>query len=192
MSVTPLSPIRSEPHLSGESDQPRKPWPEVSTLGIVALLLLFDVVSDAATTSVLHVSLEIAAAVLMLGLAGRMWVSSEANRRTLERHVEELGGRLVLAHADTVRWRAEAHETLQGLGGHRAPVRSVGTHGGRAPVPVAVLLLKGLSLKEIADTRGTTERTARQQANAIYRKAGLGGRAELSAFFLEDLLPPRT
>jgi DNA-binding CsgD family transcriptional regulator len=45
-------------------------------------------------------------------------------------------------------------------------------------------------MKEIADARGTAERTARQQALAVYRKAGLGGRAELSAFFLEDLLLP--
>lgn len=190
MSVTPLSPIHSEPHLSSDPEAPRRPWPEVSTLGIVALLLLFDVVSDAATTSVLHVSLEIAAAALMLGLAGRMWVSSEANRRTLERHVEDLGGRLVLAHADTARWRAEAHQALQGLG--EAIEHQCDRWGlTEAERSVAVLLLKGLSLKEIADARGTTERTARQQANAVYRKAGLGGRAELSAFFLEDLLPPR-
>ena len=55
---------------------------------------------------------------------------------------------------------------------------------------VGLLLLKGLSMKEIADLRGTSERTAREQAGAVYAKAGLSGRAELSAFFLEDLLPP--
>jgi hypothetical protein len=36
------------------------------------------------------------------------------------------------------------------------------------------------------------ETTARQQAGAIYRKAGLSGRHELAAFFLEDLLGPRS
>ena len=55
---------------------------------------------------------------------------------------------------------------------------------------VAFLLLKGLSLKEIAAARGTTEKTARVQSGAIYAKSGLAGRSELSAFFLEDLLPP--
>ncbi len=30
----------------------------------------------------------------------------------------------------------------------------------------------------------------RQHAVAVYRKSGLSGRAELSAFFLEDLLLP--
>jgi DNA-binding NarL/FixJ family response regulator len=52
------------------------------------------------------------------------------------------------------------------------------------------LLLKGLSHKEIADARSISETTIRQQALAIYRKSGLRSRAELSAFFLEDLLLP--
>lgn len=55
---------------------------------------------------------------------------------------------------------------------------------------VAFLLLKGLSLKEIAAARQTSEKTARVQSSAVYMKSGLGGRSELSAFFLEDLLPP--
>ena len=52
--------------------------------------------------------------------------------------------------------------------------------------------LKGLSLKEIAAARGTSEKTARVQSGAVYAKSGLAGRSELSAFFLEDLLPPGT
>ena len=52
------------------------------------------------------------------------------------------------------------------------------------------LLLKGLSLKEIADIRHTTEKTARAQSGSIYAKSGLSGRSELAAFFLEDLLVP--
>lgn len=55
---------------------------------------------------------------------------------------------------------------------------------------VAFLLLKGLSLKEIAEIRNTTEKTARVQSMAVYSKAGISGRSELSAFFLEDLLLP--
>ena len=38
--------------------------------------------------------------------------------------------------------------------------------------------------------RDASERTVRQQALAVYAKSGLGGRAELAAFFLEDLLAP--
>ena len=56
---------------------------------------------------------------------------------------------------------------------------------------VALLILKGLRHKEIAGARNTTERTVRQQALAVYKKAGLDGRTDLAAFFLEDFLPPR-
>lgn len=55
---------------------------------------------------------------------------------------------------------------------------------------IALLILKGLSLKEIAEVRATSERTVRQQSLRIYAKAGLKGRAELSAFFMEDLILP--
>ena len=55
---------------------------------------------------------------------------------------------------------------------------------------VGILLIKGLSHKEIAQMRGTGEATVRQQALSLYRKADVTGRAELSASFLEDLLPP--
>lgn len=55
-----------------------------------------------------------------------------------------------------------------------------------AEIAVGWLILKGFSFQEIADNRQTSERTVRQQAQAIYNKAGLSGRSELSAFFLED------
>lgn len=53
---------------------------------------------------------------------------------------------------------------------------------------VALLLLKGLSFKEIAAVRDTLEKTVRQQASSIYRKAGVSGRASFSAWFIEDIL----
>lgn len=52
---------------------------------------------------------------------------------------------------------------------------------------IAWLILKGFSFFEIAELRSRSERTIRQQAGAIYAKAGLRSRAELSAYFLEDL-----
>ncbi|MBF6057607.1 hypothetical protein H8792_004565 [Thiomicrorhabdus sp. HH1] len=55
---------------------------------------------------------------------------------------------------------------------------------------VALLLLKGLSLEEIAQIRETKQKTVRQQASNLYKKAGLSGRHELTAFFFEDLLTP--
>jgi putative tricarboxylic transport membrane protein len=58
----------------------------------------------------------------------------------------------------------------------------------RAERGVAHLMLKGLRLKDIARARATSDRTVRQQAQAIYRKAGLDGRTDLSAYFLESVL----
>lgn len=53
---------------------------------------------------------------------------------------------------------------------------------------IGVLLIKGLSIKEIAALRETHEKTVRQQASAIYRKAGVSGRHAFAAWFIEDLL----
>jgi len=53
---------------------------------------------------------------------------------------------------------------------------------------VGMLLLKGLSFKEIAAVRSTKEKTVRQQASTIYSKANLEGRHEFSGWFLEDFL----
>lgn len=86
-------------------------------------------------------------------------------------------------------WRAESRRYVDGLA--RAIDQQLVRWGlTAAEKEVAFLLLKGLSLKEIAQVRGTTEKTARVQSMAIYAKAGLAGRSELSAFFLEDLLVP--
>ncbi len=53
---------------------------------------------------------------------------------------------------------------------------------------VALVILKGLSFKEMAEVRATKEKTIRQQASAIYKKAGVTGRHEFSAWFFEDML----
>jgi DNA-binding CsgD family transcriptional regulator len=55
---------------------------------------------------------------------------------------------------------------------------------------IALFLLKGLRLQDIADLRNTSERTVRQQAQAVYRKSGLDGRTNLSAHFVEDFMNP--
>lgn len=53
---------------------------------------------------------------------------------------------------------------------------------------VALILLKGLSFKEMAEVRKTKEKTIRQQASAIYKKSNVSGRHEFSAWFFEDML----
>ena len=51
-----------------------------------------------------------------------------------------------------------------------------------------MLLIKGLSIQEIADIRETKTGTIKSQCSAIYRKAEVKGRNELVAYFVEDLL----
>ena len=94
---------------------------------------------------------------------------------------------LDLARIQGRQWRDETRALLKGLG--EAIDRQFLTWKlTEAEREVGLLILKGLSLNEIAATRVTSERTIRAQARSIYAKAGLSGRAALSAFFLEDLL----
>lgn len=55
---------------------------------------------------------------------------------------------------------------------------------------IALMLLKGLTFKEIAKARCKSERTVRQQAGAIYAKSSLASRSDLAAYFLEDFMTP--
>lgn len=88
-------------------------------------------------------------------------------------------------------WKIEAHKYIEGLS-KSIDLQLSKWNLSAAEKEVALLLLKGLSLKEIADIRNTTEKTARVQSISVYSKSGLSGRSELAAFFLEDLLQPQT
>ncbi len=153
-----------------------------------------DVVADfLADSTPGHVMLE--AAIMVVALLGSLWFWRELLRE--RRASREARAQLETARQESQRWRkqadcfrAEAREALDGLGS------AIEVQFGRwkltpAERDVALLLLKGLALKEVAAVRGVSDRTVRQQALGIYRKGDLAGRAELSAFFLEDLLAPR-
>lgn len=84
-------------------------------------------------------------------------------------------------------WRAEQAAEIAAIGD--AITREFKGWGlTDAEMDVAGLLLKGASMKEIALARETSEATIRQQAQSMYRKSGLSGRVELSAYFLDSLL----
>lgn len=53
---------------------------------------------------------------------------------------------------------------------------------------VALFAMKGLSIQEISQVRQTSEGTVKAQTAAIYRKAGVSGRAQLVSLFIEDLM----
>ena len=53
---------------------------------------------------------------------------------------------------------------------------------------VAMFAIKGLSIAEIAQLRGSAEGTVKSQLNAVYRKAGVTGRAALLGLLIDDLM----
>ncbi|PIP96231.1 MAG: hypothetical protein COW00_19920 [Bdellovibrio sp. CG12_big_fil_rev_8_21_14_0_65_39_13] len=53
---------------------------------------------------------------------------------------------------------------------------------------IAYLLLKGLSSKDMAAKRFTSERTIRNQCATIYQKSGLQGKTDFCAYFLQEFL----
>lgn len=53
---------------------------------------------------------------------------------------------------------------------------------------VALLTIKGSTITEIAQMRGSREGTIKAQLNAVYRKSGQAGRAQPINFFIEGIL----
>lgn len=100
-----------------------------------------------------------------------------------------LKGRIGELEIETAQWRARTAQFANGLS-IAIDEQLGGWELSAAEKEVALLLLKGLTNKEIAQVRATTEQTVKQQSSSIYRKSGLASRSELSAFFLEDLLSP--
>jgi|SRR5215475_4688938 len=138
---------------------------------------LGDFLTDALSTALL-----VATATGMSLLAGRFQKEQE-ERATLARDLE-------VARAEGQAWRDSAQSYLSGLG-EEIEKQFERWQLTSAEREVGLLMLKGFSHREVAGLRGTTEATARHQAQAIYQKSGLPGRSAFCAYFLEDLLPGR-
>lgn len=57
-----------------------------------------------------------------------------------------------------------------------------------AEAEVAAFTMKGFSIAEVAALRGSAEGTVKTHLNAIYRKAGVPGRAQLVNLLIEELM----
>jgi len=127
----------------------------------------------------------------LAGFAFHWWQMVAALRRSrqLDRELAEALAEAARWSEDARRWNRETQAVLQGLG---VAIDRQFDRWGLTPAEreIALLQLKGLRHKAIAELRHTSERTVRQQALAVYRKSGLDGRSDLAAFFLEDLLLP--
>lgn len=171
----------------------RLPLLIIVVLALVAIGGTIDLILDKpATLLSLHVLFELALVLFSLSsiavIAGQWRRTSaqlEGTRRSLEATRRSLETRQVERDA----WRRSAEDALAGLG---VAIDRQFTAWGLTPTEreIALLLLKGYGHKQVAGDTGRSERTVRQHAVAVYQKAGLGGRAELAAFFLQDLMLP--
>jgi len=151
----------------------------IALFAVVVVLIGWDLFVDYGQgVSAWHLASEFAIFLIALSGAVLMWQQLDRTRSDL-----------VNALVEAEQWKKESNELIQGLGLaiERQFERWQLTN---AEAEVGLLLLKGLSHKEIAAVRQTSERTVREQSRALYRKSGLSGRSSLSAFFLEDLLLP--
>jgi DNA-binding CsgD family transcriptional regulator len=135
----------------------------------------------------LHAIYEVLLILAGVVLSVVLWRGWRRERRSLAHTREALEAQRIERDA----WRASARRALAGLG---QAIDSRFQAWGLTPVEreIALLVMKGRTHKAIARETGRSERTVRQHAVAIYEKSGLGGRAELAAFFLEDLMLPGT
>jgi DNA-binding CsgD family transcriptional regulator len=113
---------------------------------------------------------------------GRGWLLTYRYLAVLERSLDD-------HREERDAWRRRAETYLAGLG-EAIDMQMRAWQLTPTERETALFLLKGYSHKQTAALTERSERTVRQHAVSVYRKSGLGGRAELSAFFLEDLLLP--
>jgi DNA-binding CsgD family transcriptional regulator len=160
----------------------------------MAVLVGIDLVTDLQEqTTVAHVLLELLVVAIGFVAAGTIALRlrrSVRDAQVLRERTAQLAEHLRATEQEAARWRGEAGDLIAGLS---AAIDDQLARWELSPAEreIALLLLKGLSHKEIAQIRSVGETTVRQQARSLYRKAGLSGRNDLAAFFLEDLLGPR-
>lgn len=144
--------------------------------------LILDQPESWLTFHVFFETLMIAGALLMTTTLWLGW-------RRSARSVSELRRSLDAREEERDIWRNSARRALEGLG---EAMHHQFESWGLTPAEreVALLLLKGHSHKAIARHTDRSAQTVRQHAASVYRKSELAGRAELSAFFLEDLMLP--
>jgi len=126
---------------------------------------------------------------LLLALSGAVFGGGVRQLLQARQKIESLKSDVEKLNEEKEKWKSETHQLLAGLS---VKIENQFAYWKLTPAETEVgfLLLKGFSLKEVADMRKTKLKTVQQQSQSIYQKTGLASRSELAAFFLEDLLPP--
>ena len=157
----------------------------IALLFVIMAGSLFDLVVDSAHgASGLHLTVE--ALTFTVAALVFAWLLNDLRRqrRALADLRREIGTQ---AAVDVPAPPPELAETRHRLG-HLIQQQFTAWELTDSEQAVGLLLLKGLSFREIAGLRETREKTVRAQASAIYRKAGVSGRHAFSAWFIEDFL----
>ncbi len=155
---------------------------------LFSALAVYDRFNADEPFNLLEFLLEDAPEWLLIALAVSLASFAIARLRETLAERNGLAGALAQARSEGNHWRETARAHSAGLGeAIRQQFEAWRLSTGETDV--AMLMLKGLSHKEIANLRNSSSATVRQQAAAIYLKSGLSSRAELAAFFLEDLFP---
>ncbi|MDG0818145.1 helix-turn-helix transcriptional regulator [Bdellovibrio svalbardensis] len=153
---------------------------------ILVLIFVFvgaDLITDSQQgVSWPHLSTELTVA-LIAGF-GFFLLMKDSFRKSHE--LVQSGERILQKEKEAELWKAESQKYIQGLS-DSIDAQLVRWSLTPSEKEVALLILKGLSSKEIAEIRQTSEKTVRAQSVSIYSKSGLAGKSELAAFFLEDL-----
>lgn len=157
--------------------------------GVLALLGINGAINlalhDPTPWPVAHTIFELSTILVAMAAAVFLWLGWWKTTQTVKAVRRSLEHR----QAERDAWRERAHRALNGLG---VAIDEQFSAWGLTPAErqIALLLLKGHSHKRIAEMTGRRERTVRQHAVTVYQKSGLAGRAELAAFFLEDVMLP--
>jgi len=165
----------------------------VAILALVALGGTVDLLLDKpARWNSPHVLLELALVVSSLAtitLLTVRWRRAVSELSSARRALAATRRSLEARQGERDAWRRSAEGLLAGLG-HAIDQQFAAWGLTPTEGEIALLLLKGYGHKQVAGATGRSERTVRQHAVSVYQKAGLGGRAELAAFFLQDLMLP--
>ncbi len=158
-------------------------------LGFYVLILSLEIVTEQDDIEFFDVLVDAVALLLTIGSA--VGVALLVQRMHIQ-HEEKLA---LLRDLDVARtqgdnWRSKVQSHMAGI---RIEMEKQFDEWGMtaAEQEIGMLILKGLSHKEVASLRGTSEATVRQQAQSIYGKSNLPGKTAFSAYFLEDVFSPQ-
>ena len=159
-------------------------------IGVLSFILLITLEVVTETDEVEFIDVLVDGLAMLLMVSATVGLALLFHRMQIQ-HEERLDliRSLDIARAEGAEWRNKAQAHLEGLRSEM-DTQFERWRMSAAEKDVGMFILKGLSHKEIARLRGTSEATVRQQAQSIYQKSDLPGKTAFSAYFLEDLITP--